>query len=56
MSVRTDDLRLTIDVAELQRLPETNPASEGDVVLGPKQGRCSTGNITCCCTHLTIDF
>jgi hypothetical protein len=56
MSVRTEELRLTVDIAELQRLPETNPAFEGDVVLGPKQGRCSTGNITCCCTHLTIDF
>lgn len=49
MSIR--DLRLTVDIAALQRLPEVSPVAS-DVALGPAGGRCSV-EFTCCCTHFS---
>jgi hypothetical protein len=54
MSMLTESLTLTVDVAALQRLPEVSPVS-GDVQLGPVEGRCSSAIpfSSCCCTHMS---
>jgi hypothetical protein len=47
-------LRLTVDVTALQKLPATTPTPEGAVMLGAQGMRCSIDQApTCCCTRLT---
>lgn len=55
MGIQTENLRLTVDVAVLQRLPEVSPVA-GDVQLGPVAGRCSevVFPASCCCTKLSF--
>jgi hypothetical protein len=54
MSFDTANLRLSVDVALLQRLPETSPAPEGAAMLGAPEYFCSCDPGTCCCTQPTI--
>ncbi|QIS14974.1 hypothetical protein [Nocardia arthritidis] len=54
MSLDFENLRLSVDVALLQRLPETSPAPEGAAMLGAPEFYCSWDEGTCCCTHPTL--
>jgi hypothetical protein len=54
MSLDTLGLRLTVDVAMLQQLPETSPAPQGAAMLGAPEYYCSWDEGTCCCTQPTI--
>lgn len=52
MGIQIESLRLTVDIAALQRLPEVSPVA-ADVQLGPVGGRCTVNIATCCCTAHT---
>lgn len=56
MSIRTENLHLTIDVAALQRLPEVSPTPEGAVMLGAAAVLCSIEGPTCCCTRFSVEW
>ena len=48
----TEDLRLTVDVAALQRLPQTSRLVTDARPVGPVANTCEWMQ-TCCCTHFT---
>lgn len=49
----TSNVRLTVDIAVLQQLPESSPAPEGAAMLGIMPQFCSMDWPTCCCTRIT---
>lgn len=55
MNTRIDALRLTVDKAALQRLPEVSPTADGVAMLGANAMRCGIF-ATCDCTRVTDRF